>query len=259
MNDHDKINEWIDLYNSGKLKEPDYSGFVQLLKTDPALKIHVNIDKSINKMLEYSDLFEFLETVHKVRSRPENRRSHFRLMMIAASLLVFIATGWAIINLSTSRVLQTDFPGMVARNPISRPLSLSCYFLRNRGSEQKLSITAHRKKMLATRPAERFKPLAEYELLVGGVVRSESFKIRSPKARISVPLKSEIIFAWENGSEWSPILLQVTDNRGKPVVEAIPVAGHAYTLNTRSLSTGLFYWKIMSENGLITMGSFMLF
>jgi hypothetical protein len=259
MNDHDKINEWIDLYNSGKLEEPAYSVFIQLMKTDPGLKVHVNIDKSISKMMEYNDLFEFLEKVQKVRSRPENRKSHFRLLLIAASLLIFLTAGLAIMYMGTERVLQTEFSDVIVRNPASRSFSMSLYYLRNAASEKKVSITSHRKKIQAERLAERFKPLAEYELLVGGVVRSDAFKLHSPNIRVSVPFKSEITFAWETGSDWFPITLEISDNRGKQVMEAVPVTGRTYTLNTRELSTGLFYWKVLSENGLITMGSFILF
>ena len=129
MNDCEKMNEWIELYNSGNLQEPDLSMFKHLLDRDPELRVRVNIDRSVNKMLQNDDLFEFLEQVKAVREQPEEPRGSKHLMLIAASILMLISTAIITLVFETTGMLSGRLSEVIGQKPSSRPLSLSLYLL----------------------------------------------------------------------------------------------------------------------------------
>lgn len=259
MNDDEKMNEWIELYNAGKLEEPDYSRFVHLMNTDPAVKVYVNMDKTINQMLEYGEMFDLLEKVQKARHSTEKPVNRFRVLMIAASLLVFLASGWALLFRKGGEHIKDRLSKVMALPSTAPPIGLGINLFKRVEPEKRITFSEYRRGMVDLMVMERFQPFAPYEVLVGGVMRSGRIKLLTPKIRTSVPYTTDITFSWETFGEWFPVMLEVTDNSGKPVMESCLVTGHSYTLNTRKFTPGRFYWKLLSESGLMVMGSFILY
>ncbi len=259
MIDPEIINEWIDRYNSGDLKEPELSRFRQLLDTDPELRVRVDIDRAVNKMLQNDDLFEFLEKVREVRNRPEPNRNPRFYILIAASLMMLISLGTIFMIFDKTGFVARSIGEVVDRQPSVRPLRLSFYLLRESKGHKKITPVLRREMMRNSMLAAAYRPLAEYELLVGAVCRSENFKLESPLARVGVPRSSVICFRWTGTTVWVPVTLEVLNNKGIAVVAQFPIQGNLYLFDTSCLGRGIFYWRIMSDDGLILMGSLTLF
>lgn len=259
MTDYDRLNEWIELYNSGKLEEPELSRFKSLLDTDPSLRVHVNIDRSINRILENRDLYEFLEKVKMVREQTDGRFSARRFMLAAATVMVMISVGMTMFIVITDGFIPFRISEVIEKKSPPTPLGLSLYLLNESMSYQTISPVGRREIAKRKMLAANFIPLPEYELLVGGISRSEDFKLITPNVRLSLPRQSVITFSWHTEAAWLPLTIVVTDNRGRVLLTQCPLQGCSYQLKTDNLGAGIFYWKFISDEGLILMGSLTLF
>jgi hypothetical protein len=259
MNESEKMSEWIDRYNSGDLQEPELTEFRKMLEVDPVLRVHVNIDRSINKMLKNDDLLQFIEKVRQIESQPEKSRGRRHYLLIAASVLTLISVGIITFCFDQINFGVTGIPGLISKRPSSAPLCLSLYLLNQSRIHQNTTPVARREILQNNFLAASFRPIAEYELLVGGVTRCENFKMQSPQTRLSIPRGGVVLFKWSAGSAWYPLTLELVDNKGFVVLPPFPIQGNSYQLYTEDIGTGIFYWRIMSDDGLLMMGSLTLF
>ena len=259
MNYNENISDLIDRYNSGELNESERADFLARLQTDPELRVQVSIDRTVTKMLEKKELLKFMEKISKIRGEDYLRHNRTNRVLMAASILLLLSIGlftlffyeWGYKDNQNNR-------GFTWKRD-ARPVNLNLSLLDQADRYQRFTPAPrgimHRNTLLAN----AFQPLVEYELLVGSATRSESFQLLSPKTRISMPKNSVVSFQWKTATEWLPITLEVIDNQGISVRGPVPVQGGCYQLTTDDLGTGLFYWRITSDEGLILMGNLILY
>ncbi len=258
MIEKERMSEWIDRYNTGDLQEPELTLFRKMFEVDPVLRVHVSIDRNINKMLKNSDLLEFIEKVRQIEAQPEKNRAR-KYLCIAATVLLLLSVG--IITRCFDQVGRhlPGITGVMSNRHPSAPMYLGLYALKQ-SRANKNTVSASRniqseKNLLAA----NFRPVAEYELLVGGVARCENFRVQSPQARLRIPHGGVVHFNWIAGTILSPLTLELLDNKGFVVIPPLTMQGNSYQLSTEQIGSGIFYWRIMSDEGLLMMGSLTLF
>lgn len=100
---------------------------------------------------------------------------------------------------------------------------------------------------------ETFAANTVLENFINRNVRSEkTIEIISPK--IGADVGSSILFKWKRISSIEPLVLTIVDNKNSPIYE-MTVEGSKFTLD-KKLKTGLYYWKLFSNNNLQTLGKF---
>lgn len=100
--------------------------------------------------------------------------------------------------------------------------------------------------------AMAYTPNAELEDLVNSVYRSSGLSIEAPENGASFTKNTAIPFSWKGSDEQR--FLIILDNKGKQVSRRLlNVNTIAYE---ESLNSGLFYWKLESEEDLLHVGKF---
>jgi len=259
MNYNENIEELIDRYNSGELNESERVHFLERLQTDPELRVQVSIDRAITKMLEKKELLKFMEKISKIRGEDYLDHKRPNRVLMAASILLLISFGLFSLFIYKWKLKSSQNDWNLTWKPDARPVNLNLTLLDQAEIYQRFTPAPHGIMHRSSFLANAFQPLVEYELLVGSATRSESFQLLSPKTRISMPKNSVISFQWKTATEWLLVTLEVIDNQGVSVRGPVPVQGGRYQLTTDDLGPGLFYWRIMSDEGLILMGNLILY
>jgi hypothetical protein len=259
MNESEKMSEWIDRYNSGDLQEPELTVFRKMLEVDPVLRVHVSIDRSVNEMLKNDDLLQFIEKVRQIDAQPEKSRGRRNYWLVAASVLLLLSAGIITLCFDQVGLHIPGISGIINKRPSSAPLCLSFYLLNQSRIHQNITPVARREILQNNYLAASFKPIAEYELLVGSVTRCENFRMQSPQTRLSIPRGGVVHFKWNAGSAWYPLTLELLDNKGFVILPPLLMQGNSCQLSTEDIEPGIFYWRIMSDDGLLMMGSLILF
>ena len=245
-----KINEWIDRFNEGSLKGEDLNTFIQMLHDDPELRKEVAIDREINRMLEQRELLEFREAVLKAGKRPSPGR--WRWLLLAAMVVVLLSAGGYFLfrTLPTRDVPAKD---QLAERPVKTPGEGTVKELPAKPSKQaekSQDATPHRKKVLL---AEAFTPCPSLEHLVGETTRAEGIILLGPLPEITVRRGDTVQFSWRmSGKDSLKILFY--DNQEQQILIAVPDAPDSYSFPTGSYHRGLYYWKFLKDDQLVTAG-----
>lgn len=255
MSEQDNMNEWIDRFTNDELEGEELERFLKALHEDRSVKKETLIDSQINEMLQDQDLFDFQQKMTSLRARM-NRRCGLNCFLLAASLLLLISIGGMLIPYlhGTFQSLQNTFRSSVPSVPKDfRVLSaetnstkgkwgipISCFTDTN--NHQRLIWM----KILDT-------PIPFMESLVGESTRSGFFKLLTPGFQTSVSSGDSVIFSWDKNFS-SPVLLEVINNQGRVIYQISQPGSDTLILQTDSLGTGLFYWKITQDNQWICVG-----
>ena len=261
MKDHEITCDWIDRYNENELNDTEKALFQKRLLVNPLLRSEVNIDASLNRLLNDGDLLDLMNKVNAAAQKSRVGSPLVNFMMIAASLL-FLAmigglfylfranTGTPAVSLMPQQLRLQRNPGSSSGTSAGEPCSL---FSEHKGTMIP-GMNVHRMLM-----AENYKPMAELELLAGTVTRSHHVRLTSPQSGISVPKGCEILFSWQYSGRIVPLSIFIMNNRGKQISEKMVLNDNSYCLKTSVLAEGLYYWKIMVQENMVLMGKFTIY
>ena len=99
-----------------------------------------------------------------------------------------------------------------------------------------------------------YKPLADFELLVGSVTRSAHLKLIAPPSNLFIPSGNHILFEWRYQKRPVPVNIVVYDNTGNFVVGTPVLLTSTYSMATTDWPGGVYYWKMIMDEDMIFMG-----
>lgn len=253
MIDRDHIRDLISRYPDGELNQTELEEFLQALESDPEIKKEVELDRELTEFLRDQDLMDFLSLLDQTRFR-RKRGFGMNCLLVAAIMLLFVAFGgiW---------IFQQPF--------------LNRHLLMNRNQASSIHPTAKRP-FTTQRPfpwtksvipafappdenapnhllAACFKPIEFLESMVGVTMRSGSVILVAPKARVNLTRGDSLLFQWRV-SRKPNVSLQVLNNRGLTVFSESTLEGDSFVLGTSEFHEGLYYWKFMDNDNLVTVG-----
>lgn len=102
-------------------------------------------------------------------------------------------------------------------------------------------------------PASHYRVNPNLENMIGSRVRSGLFEVLGPEN--GSVIKEPIHFSWKKTLK-NPYTLKIVNNKNQ-VLYMYPVQGVSFDFN-ETLSSGLYYWKLESQNELIYVGKFFI-
>jgi hypothetical protein len=248
----DQINEWIVKYNEGTLEGRDLEEFMKLLAEDPEIQKEVGVDREIDKMLQEKDLLEFRQAILKAREANPSRK--LRWFLLAASLAVLLSAGGFMLYRTLFLKGSNDrMPGKPAS--FSEMVSKDGQNARNKsGSEMTADSVAEQKNQLL---AERFVPLNSLESIVGESTRADDILVQGPASDLKIRCGDSVTFYWKAESP-APLDICLLDNHGTKVMSVRHSGVTKYFLKTANLKPGLYYWKLLKDDQLVTAGKIRL-
>jgi hypothetical protein len=248
---------WIDRYGEEELNETELQVFTMHLQANPLLRTETVIDAKLNRFLSDHDTIEMMEKIRQVACRPYLYNRKLAAWLVAASILSLLTFGTTYFLLRTDPVTMSRFssPG---EPPDRRMGSEVKMVYRQIMDGRKISdISPVSRREMAVKPliCDSYKPMTEFELLVGAVTRAGLLKVVSPKAELTIIRGQSVEFRWEGVNSFSPVNIIVLDNSGKRVrCFQVKRSDRSFTMETAALEKGLYYWKILAEDEIITLG-----
>ena len=253
--------DWIDRYNDDELDDPEKRSFRKQMKENPLLRTEVYIDERINRLFRDDDILEMMTKVGKVTGKSgRNGFTMVHLLIAASTICLFVIGAILFFNQHSltppparlrSALSEVNKEKGKADNPVNETI----------GKREKVTAplelpTKSNQVLLAA----NFKPMAEFELLVGSVTRTTRVRLLTPVADARVSVGSPVRFTWLAQANGQPVTIVLLNNLGKVVFETNPVQETFYTLQTEKLAPGLYYWKIMlPDDELAMMGKLSLY
>jgi hypothetical protein len=249
MNETEITGDWIDRYNEGELNEADKAVFEERMKNSPVLRSEVLVDAALNRLLMDPEMMDLMQKIHAARSRDAGRHTPWKYWLVAASLAVLVMAGVVIFRMQLPGI-RGDQAGQVTNTPGRNP----GYVEQHPDGPGIPCIAAENRDMLS----RRFVPLPELELLAGYATRSHPLEITSPLMDAAVPKGGRLTFTWTRPDMDETLTLEILNNRGVRVMELFPGYVTSFSLETKLLPDGLYYWKVMVDDDLVKMGRFMV-
>jgi hypothetical protein len=240
----DRINEWIVKYNEGSLDGCDLEEFIRLLAEDPELRKELRLDKEIDLMLQERDLLEFRKAILKARqgNSPGNRR----WFLLAATLAVLL-TGGGFVLYRALFLAKSEHPQISSQ--ITSEEKGKPGIVKTGPGVSTDSVPEPKNPLLA----ERFFPLNSLENLVGESTRADDILLLEPESALKIHSGDTVTFAWKTESS-DPVEICLFDNTGRKVLTVRPTGKLNYLMKTGKLKPGLYYWKLLKNDQLVTAG-----
>ena len=261
MKDFEITCDWIDRYNDDELDEFEKSFFQQQMLHNPMLRAEVYIDARLNRLFSDEDVLELMQKVQSVTKKNNQNSGLMSYMAIAASVISLLVLG-AILFLVDKK--PVNLPAYV-RQQITLPVkkqTQDIFSHNNVKSKQppKENTSVNPREISGTSLlADKYKPLAAFELLVGSVTRSTQIRLITPAAKIQIQAGIPVRFSWNSQTNQHPVSIVIINNLGTLIFEAPSLHANEYLLQTNMLLQGLYYWKIMDEDELVMMGKLTLY
>jgi len=227
MKETENLSEWIEKYQSDELDQKEKSRFLSLLNRNPLLRREVMIDKELNDILSDENLLEISEKFRMIRDKMGKKRIRRIPGLIAASIFFLLTIG--ILILVIKRSLIDNFDGQT----VAERSSENC-------KSEYLSAN--------------FAPVPEFEILIGSITRGPSFRLQLPQSRIIISRGTDLVFGWTSAEVQNQIKIELFNNKGNRVFGSLPFSGSRFTLHTDYFNPGIYYWKIIIDEELVTIG-----
>jgi hypothetical protein len=248
--------DWIDRYNENELSETERLIFQERMFANPLLRSEVSIDAQLNRFLADEDLLDLMSKMRSASLKRTKGFRHMNALLIAASVICIIMIGGlfylvrtSITPYSISDMKENDKVNGARMDGRIRP-AYAYEFEQPVHDISFPGIAAINHRFIA----KNFAPLPEFDLLIGSVTRSHLFKLISPGVNDSVSPGTAVQFAWQEYDQTEPISIIMMNNRGDPVFETSLKEVSLFMLETDSYPDGLYYWKIMMDEGIVLMG-----
>ncbi|MFZ4521572.1 MAG: hypothetical protein ACOYNC_07695 [Bacteroidales bacterium] len=257
--------DWIDRYNEDELNEADKRLFLKQMEGSPLLRSEVRLDAALDRFLMDEELLDLMKKVRRASAKNASARNTSGtnlmsyLLMAASILFLFLITGLFYLvgsEKQTSRHLeQVKMKNTPRLEKNGTAISGSPKAKQNPLDDLAMPLfKASRQGMLA----ENFESLPEFELLIGCVTRSGPFALISPEPNIAFLAGTDLPFKWKHIPGTGALTLVIMNCRGTSLTEISLESKDSYTLKTRGFREGLYYWKIMAGDDLVTMGKMTL-
>jgi hypothetical protein len=267
MNNVQKKHEWIDRFNENELEGDELKEFLELMNNDPVLRAEVKLDKELNEMLQEEGILELRRKISEVRNRRENQGLSKRVILLAASILILLATSvflYLAIRVKTGNDRSLQGNNHPAKGPgITRDVAPAL----NNGKDIPGKQPAAGDTQTKNRPGiftnqnqvliASFQPFPAFESLIGTHVRSGNFKMTAPPPGARFTTSSPILFSWELDKPGT-VTLEIMDNKGELVSDLHGIQDRSIEIFPGKLKNGLFYFKILKEDEIVFFGKFTL-
>ena len=253
-------NDWIDRYNDNELNELEKSYFQQQMASNPLLRKEVYIDAQLNSFLRDEDLLELMQKVQAVAGKHNRAGRQMRYLAIAASVVCLIVLGGILYRVEKKTLSLPATEHEPTRLSLKKPQqnNVSGEGLKEKGPTMQLNPAPPVGILRSPQLAENYKPMAEFELMIGSVTRSTQVRLVEPIANISIKAGAPLLFRWIAQNNQSGVTIFLLSNHGEVVFETPVIREREYTFQTKGLPYGLYYWKIMCHEELVMMGKFTL-
>ncbi|MBC8314119.1 MAG: hypothetical protein H8E51_01335 [Bacteroidetes bacterium] len=254
MTSDEHLHELISRYNEGTLEGDELERFLELLRSDPDVRLETELNKELIEFLNDRDLLAFLKAVDEVRLKRE-RNSRLNYLLIAAVMIIFVAVGcfWIYqysmnrfnrfpmaINQGreTPRYLEDDQQESVFSNWTS-PGYPGSKWQKEVVSSEILSIA--------------LTPLPYLEGLVGEAMRSTKLSLLEPPFSLRINPGDTVTFRWLR-TETATLSIEIMDNLGNRLWIVEKLTGDKMNLKTSQWKTGLYYWKLLADDDIVCIG-----
>ncbi len=257
MNNHEDIYTWVSRYNEGDLKGEELKKFLQMLASDPEIRSETELDRELTEFLQDRDLLEFLKILDQARSK-KRRGLGLNCLLVAAMLIILMALSglWIYLNpLRTGHPMMNNGLAVTSDSQKSYSQNRDPLFLR-----KTLGFPAIQFRENIKNPdllAANFEPLTYLEGMVGVVTRASHFCLLSPGTIATLAPGDTLRFNWkETGG--NHVSFEVLNNHGECIISQEDISGASLTLLTYSWQEGLYYWKIINRDNLVSVGKIII-
>jgi hypothetical protein len=252
MKDPDKVNEWIDRYNNHELEGDELKEFEELLRTDPALRAEVQLDREIDQALSDTDTIEFRKKILAVKRKSEEKDPGRNAWLLAAAILLL--AGIAVLLYFSLGTHDRENDKTAGINGVKSNVSVipggGDTSSRDRSADSARPASGTKQLL-----AGNFRPHPALENLVGAQVRSGYFRLLTPAAGAGIGTGNPVDFTWETAIR-HPLELIIMDNRGNTAFRSHPTTEKKIAVPAGVLTNGLYYYKILDDNEIVFVGKF---
>jgi hypothetical protein len=259
MNDFRTQSHWIGQFTDKELSPEEESMLLAQASHNALLRNELRLDEDINELFDDIDRIRLSDSI---RSAIHNEKSRIILPLyvkIAASVIIlisFAAVAGILVNYSS----QNPGQSFLDYNPLLKPGTKGLFSIIQSHKMQDMPATPAMRRELAQNSS--FNPYSrrpEYEFLIGTITRDVSLFVISPFPRVRCKTDSMIQFSWRWVSDVVPVSLEVIDNQGHLMLNKVQMMDMTYLLNTRNWPRGLYYYKIITGDELVTIGSISIY
>lgn len=260
MNKKEISSDWIDRYNEGLLNSDELDQFQEQLKISPLLRAETRIDAELDIFLSDVNMIEFMDKVRDVVNRKKSPYNYRKALLIAASILSFLVISSLLhyfeANCDKEILLINPEASVLFSDESQKQFSPDF----NRLSVHIAPMTPVSRRMLSKRQllAHCYTPLPEYEILTGSVTRGYGLVVVSPSSGFKISRGSVVKFEWMELSIRPSVTIVIVNNKGHQVQEVPCINGTTYSLQTKGLPPGLYYWKILDHDTMVMIGKLII-
>lgn len=254
MNEYQTSSYWIGKFTDNELTSEEEEQILSQASHNPVLRNELRLDRDITDLFDDNDRLKLSEQIKRTIKEEKGKIRIPFYFRIAASILVLLTLAGVSFALLRHNYVTYGNVFNVAR-PFSVQKIKGLLGFVNEKSDLKSTPPRRRQLALNNSLNDTYTPRPEYEYLVGTVTRDLSIIVISPGPRINCKSDSLLQFSWRWLSGMVPVNIEISDNRGRVILRNLQTNDVNYVLNTKILSKGLYYYKIISGEDLVTMGS----
>ena len=260
MSDFLTQSHWIGKFTDKELSPEEESRLMAQASHNPLLRNELRLDEDINELFDDCDRIRLSDTIRSAIHHEKSRVILPLYLKIAASLIILI-TMTALAGLLVNYYRQNPGQSLINNNPLMKPETRGLFGFLQGYRLQDMPATPARRRELAinSKSFNSYSRRAEYEFLIGTATRDVTVFVISPLPRVSCKADSQLQFLWRWVSEVVPVSLEIIDNRGRLVLNTSQMMDMSYILNTRQWPKGLYYYKIIAADELVTIGSISIY
>jgi len=262
MTEIEITNNWIDRYCDDDLNEIEKQLFRSNLGRNSLLRKEFLVEARLNRFMEDKDTIELMKKIQNIASKPYLKIRRFILYMAAASFLCLVAFGVAyyLMRSNPATMIRVSEKNVKSAQDKRSGIPLSTNRIREEWIIENITPVTRRELAARTVSSEYYKPMLEYELLVGAVTRTPSVRVVSPPSEVKTRLNFPIQFKWAADNNTVPVNISIINNHGKTIFTSPAIVqSQTYILETSQLGIGLFYWKLLFDDEIIMMGKIITF
>jgi hypothetical protein len=256
MNELFFTSEWIGRFTDNELDQEQEINVLLMASQNPLLRNELRMDREINDMLldlKKSELSEMIGNTIRSGKQPV---IHHPLLKLAAMAVILVALSVLAGQFFRNHAARTEnAPKQAKTHSVQQQLAFSCNVPAMQQHTEKTIHARHRQADRLQAIAENYTTRPEYEFLIGGITRDQTLFFISPRARVQCSQDSVIIFNWRCLSECKPLTIEISNNRGVCIFRSDPLTEAPFALPAKNLLKGLYYYKVLSKDDLVTMGS----
>ncbi len=252
--------EWIDRYNENDLNEIEKLHFRKRMQASPILRNEVYLDSCLSDLYRDKETLDLMKKIHKARQKTEDSRGTIRMLFLAATLLFMMVFG---ATLYLVQLDPSDYLVVRKQHPSEKETkqgknAIPVEFSDIPAAAKHIAPLASCEMSRTSQMALNYKPLADFELLIGSVTRSAQLRLVAPPNNLVIPSGKEILFEWRYNKRPVPVSILIYDNKGGFIFGTPALLASAYSMATKDWPGGVYYWKMILDEDMIFIGKITL-